>query len=102
MKNNTSIPFIGAVVGTKADYRERRVISSEEGRDYAAKLGLPYFETSSKTGQGVEECFQTFLPRMIEAKVEQHKNSYSSVDLNNKNTKKVARRGGFSSFCNII
>jgi hypothetical protein len=39
------------------DMVEQRVISREEGSSLAARMGCEYFETSAKTGAGVEDAF---------------------------------------------
>ena len=45
------------LVGNKADMSDRRV-RYEEGEALAKEMGVPFFETSAKTGQNVEEMFQ--------------------------------------------
>ena len=45
------------LVGNKADLVEERKISKEMAESVASKMGVRYFETSSKTGQGVTEMF---------------------------------------------
>lgn len=45
------------LVGNKIDKDEDRKIPIEEGRKLAEKMGYPFFETSARTGQGVEEMF---------------------------------------------
>lgn len=37
---------------------KKRVVTEEEGRQYANARGLTYFETSASTGQNVHEMFQ--------------------------------------------
>jgi hypothetical protein len=44
-------------VGNKCDDHTRRVISKEEGEAKAKSLALQWFETSAKTGEGVEDMF---------------------------------------------
>eukprot|EP00048_Salpingoeca_helianthica_P023177 m.22802 g.22802 ORF g.22802 m.22802 type:complete len:189 (+) comp8371_c0_seq1:2125-2691(+) len=50
---------VGAVLATKIDLEQRRVIQAEEGEDFAKRNGLAYFEVSAKTGQGIQDAFQT-------------------------------------------
>jgi hypothetical protein len=38
---------IGALIATKVDQAHRRVISQEQGRQFASQRGLHYFECSS-------------------------------------------------------
>ncbi|XP_049273694.1 ras-related protein Rab-27B-like [Rhipicephalus sanguineus] len=56
-KNSTCGPKIGVLVGTKADLKERRRISSKEGQEMAEKIGFHYVESSAKEGEGVQEPF---------------------------------------------
>ena len=44
------------LVGTKADVRDRAV-TIQEGQAAAAKLGVKYYEVSSKTGENVDALF---------------------------------------------
>lgn len=52
--------------GNKVD-GGKLVVSSEEGTNFAKKLGIPYFETSAKSGKNVPEAF-TQLFRLILSK----------------------------------
>ncbi|XP_076039243.1 intraflagellar transport protein 27 homolog [Oratosquilla oratoria] len=47
----------GVIYGTKADLTNRRIVSPKAGRDLANKLGLVYFEGSSKDHNGIEMPF---------------------------------------------
>jgi len=53
--------FVGkvplALVGNKADLKHFRKISTEQTLDVAYSFGAKYFETSAKTGKGVDEVF---------------------------------------------
>ena len=57
VKDNTvGFPFI--ILANKVDLAEERKISHEEGKAFADKLNIPYFETSAKTGKGLQEAFE--------------------------------------------
>lgn len=45
------------VVATKCDLEDQRKVSIEEGQAFAASLGCPFFEVSSKTSANVIEAF---------------------------------------------
>ena len=49
-------PVPGALCANKCD--TRRTVSEAEGRDFARKHGLGYFETSAATGALVNEMFE--------------------------------------------
>ena len=44
---------------------EERVISREEGSSLAARMGCEYFETSAKTGAGVEAAFMAMAEHIM-------------------------------------
>ena len=46
------------LIGNKIDLEERRVISIDEGNDFATQNGLIFMETSAKSGVGVKEIFE--------------------------------------------
>ena len=46
------------LVGNKCDLPEDRKVSTEEAKKKAESLGMEYFETSSKTGEGVVTLFE--------------------------------------------
>ena len=57
-----------AAVGNKTDITDKREVSTEEGRAYfdAMSPSLPYFETSAKTGEGVDELLDTVVGMVLE------------------------------------
>ena len=46
------------LIGNKIDLDDRRVISYDEGNEFAIKNGLIFGETSAKTGEGIEQIFK--------------------------------------------
>eukprot|EP01087_Luapelamoeba_hula_P020474 TRINITY_DN6991_c0_g1_i1.p1 TRINITY_DN6991_c0_g1~~TRINITY_DN6991_c0_g1_i1.p1 ORF type:complete len:227 (-),score=53.86 TRINITY_DN6991_c0_g1_i1:109-789(-) len=52
---STRLPFI--LIANKTDLADKRVISTDEGREMARMHGMQYFEVSARTGSGVEEAF---------------------------------------------
>jgi small GTP-binding protein len=57
--------IVVVVAANKSDV-ERREVSFEEGDAYARERGFVYFETSAKTGAGVEEAFGYLAERVLE------------------------------------
>ncbi|KAJ3447703.1 ras-related protein rab-5c [Anaeramoeba flamelloides] len=56
LSTNGEPNMIITLVGNKCDLERR--INSEEVKEYCEENGIMYFETSAKTGKGVEEVFQ--------------------------------------------
>jgi len=46
--------IVTALVGNKIDLKEQREVSTEEGQEFADKHNMLFFETSAKTGNGVD------------------------------------------------
>src|SRR5687768_5181288 len=49
------------LVGNKADLEKERQIETEAGQELAKKYNCPYYETSAKTGQNVENIFNELV-----------------------------------------
>ena len=47
------------IAANKIDLASQRVISPQQGVEFAQKIGCPIFEVSAKTGQGIDMLFQS-------------------------------------------
>ena len=56
-KNQSPKTIFMALVGNKSDLEDKRAVSYEEGKDFADKNEMMFFETSAKTGINVDEIF---------------------------------------------
>ena len=67
-------------VGNKIDLVDEREVTREEAREHFASMNPPvaYFETSAKTGEGVDEFFEGSIRIWIDTR-------YSSVSATNDN-----------------
>lgn len=45
------------LVGNKSDLTGSRVVTFDQGHDFASKHGMGFFETSAKVNHSVEEAF---------------------------------------------
>eukprot|EP01128_Nolandella_sp_AFSM9_P007968 TRINITY_DN454_c0_g1_i2.p1 TRINITY_DN454_c0_g1~~TRINITY_DN454_c0_g1_i2.p1 ORF type:complete len:203 (-),score=39.17 TRINITY_DN454_c0_g1_i2:252-860(-) len=68
--------IVKQIVANKVDKTEGRTVSKQKGRDLAKDYNVEYFETSAKSGEGVEEAFQ----KLAEAIYEQQKNIAADDD----------------------
>ena len=57
--------FSSVLVGNKLDLKEDRVVLTKEGETLSQKLKLSYVETSAKTGENIDDAFQTLALQMI-------------------------------------
>ena len=48
-------------MANKIDLEEKRVITQEQGKAFAASKNMPYFETSAKTGEGLNEALDYLI-----------------------------------------
>ena len=68
---------VRAAVGNKIDLKDRREVSTEEARKHFESMEPPvlYFETSAKTGEGVDELFEAVARFVLERKTDSMNNN---------------------------
>jgi len=54
------------IAGNKADLERQRVVSKQDGMDYAASVGATYHETSAKLGRGIDDVFSGMGRRLLQ------------------------------------
>jgi len=87
------------IVANKSDLEKTRVISTAQGEELAKKSNSPFFETSAKTGENVDEVFHTLTRLINEEEVKLLNSRTNHVDLTTKRTpEKKTKRG----FCTLI
>ena len=64
IKDITNFPII--IIGNKSDLEDKRQVPIEEAKKFAEGFGLPYFETSVRTGEGVKEAFSALIEKVYE------------------------------------
>lgn len=57
--NKETVPAV--LCGNKVDLFDSRQITEKEGSELAAKLGIPFLETSAKTAHNVHQAFETLV-----------------------------------------
>ena len=63
VKGKEEVPMI--LVGSKRDLEDQRQVTTEEGQELSKKLGCPFFETSAKTRENVDEVFSELVRRVV-------------------------------------
>ena len=53
------------LIGNKIDLEDKRVISYDEGNEFAIKNGIIFAETSAKTGDGIEDIFMKSAKEIV-------------------------------------
>jgi len=54
------------LIGNKIDNSNERKISKEQGEKLASEIGVKFFETSAKTGEGINECVFYLVKKIFE------------------------------------
>ena len=70
-KNTAPKSILMVLVGNKCDLEDNREVTEEEGRQFAEKNGMLFFETSAKTGKNVEELFKQSV-KVIDQKIKEN------------------------------
>ena len=99
-KNQSPKTIYFVLVGNKSDLEDKRQVSTEEGQELAEKYGIPFYETSAKTGTNINEIFFNSAEEIVK-KMEQ--NYYDleedcgiklNINRQNKNKKNTQTGGG--------
>ena len=82
------------LVGAKCDLENKREISIQQGKDFAEKYNMKFFETSSKKSINVFELFTTLTKELIKIKeAKKCQNSkHNVISKNNNNSNKNKKR----------
>ncbi len=59
---NKEIPLV--LVANKTDLPDR-VVEPSEGHDFAERHGMPYIESSAKTGEGIVDIFKELAENLV-------------------------------------
>ena len=85
------------IIGNKIDSSEREV-RREEAEVYCRELGYPYFETSAKTGENVDETIK-YLVRQVLKKNNIFRSKISNNDNSNNNIRISKHNNGVNCPC---
>ena len=66
--------------GNKIDLNNKRVISKEEGENFAKENNIAFAETSATTGQGIDELFNTILANFCDVPIQNKENKEDDLD----------------------
>jgi GTPase KRas protein len=83
VKDADNFPMV--VVGNKCDLESERVISIDEGKNYAKSLNIGFMETSARARKNVDEAFHELVREVRKAQ---------SKGKNDKEKKTEKKKGG--------
>ena len=91
-EKNIFIPII--IIGNKIDLEDMRDISKDVASAFAKENNFKYFETSAKTGEGVDEAFRDLVNQILanSDKNEEATIERKSVKIEEKKTEKQKKK----------
>ena len=102
IKLNISEEDISLVLlGNKCDI-EKREVSKQQGKETAQKLNISYFETSAKTGKGINEAFKHLAKEILKKKGNVISDRRKSFRLTSSTQRKNNKKGCCYSYSNKI
>ena len=72
-KKNANKNVYKLLIGNKCDLEEKRKVTYQEGKDFAASNGMQFIETSAKADTKVKEAFELLTQEIIKANVTKDK-----------------------------
>ena len=70
IEKNANKNVLKVLIGNKTDLEDKRVISYNQGEEFADMYGLRYIETSAKKNMNVREAFETLGREIMEANID--------------------------------
>ena len=75
-----------AIVGNKIDLK-KRVISKEDGKNFASEHNFKYYETSAKTGEGVDNAIKELVKKVMNSDIKKHGKENLRISTSEKKSK---------------
>lgn len=63
---STNEDAVKMLVGNKKDMEAERVVSTEEGKEFARSMSMLYIEASAKTEEGVQQAFEELCQKVLD------------------------------------
>eukprot|EP01027_Heterolobosea_sp_BB2_P023750 GEZU01035732.1.p1 GENE.GEZU01035732.1~~GEZU01035732.1.p1 ORF type:complete len:236 (-),score=67.15 GEZU01035732.1:91-798(-) len=96
------------LVGNKSDVpSEKKFVPASMGREFAANLGIPFYECSAKTGKNVEEAFVAVVEEVMKCRnyIDSSHKKEGMVGIGHviqQHQDKQPKKSFFKSFCSIL
>ena len=93
-EKNIIIPII--IVGNKLDMKDIGDITREEAEKFAKENKYKYFETSAKTGEGVDDAIRDLVNQVLEKseQFEEERNERKSIKINSEQPEDNVKKKG--------
>ena len=98
-KNNNLEKNFWFLIGNKSDLQSQRKVQIDEGKEFAKKYGMKFFETSAKNGENVGHAFEKRIKEIL--------SKYFSIEKNDENKQKNEKKSNSNkkdekSNCNLF
>ena len=70
IEKNSSKNVLKVLIGNKTDLEDKRMVTYNQGKEFADTYGLKYIETSAKKNMNVKEAFETLGRELMQASEE--------------------------------
>ena len=90
--NDLKIPIV--VVGNKIDLEDREV-KTEDAESFCKKINVPYFETSAKTGENIDNSIRSLVKKVLNSNSDNQgeNNAKSNIKINTEEHQKKEKSG---------
>ena len=93
--------FIGVLIGTKNDLEHKRIISYNEGHNYANKINFFFYETSSKLNNNIDTLFEFTIDTFFNKNKNLIYENNNKEKLELKNINNINKKNKYF-YCNIL
>ena len=97
IEKNANKNVLKVLIGNKSDLEEKRVITINEGKEFADTYGLKFIETSAKKNRNVNEAFETLGREIMAANADKKFNKAKqnkTISVSSAQDLNVAKKGG--------
>ena len=90
--NDLKIPIV--VIGNKIDLEDREV-KTEDAESFCKKINVPYFETSAKTGENIDNSIRSLVKKVLNTNSDNQgeNNAKSNIKINTEEHQKKEKSG---------
>ena len=98
-KKHVGNDFVGIIAGNKLDLEVNRIVKTDELLYLGEDVEMPIFEVSAKSGDNIQEMFNTILDLVMTEEMKMSTLSEGGYDLNLERRKKKKLKDRFKKCC---